>query len=170
MRAVFAIIAGLALTACGPDRVEAPSAPAAPNTASDTVSGKASELPPPPSVPDPADVPDRIQDIDFTSYSRDMARFIGLEVSENKGSAKDKIQSYFQPEKGAEGNAEYNFVELGGVGATVMIASATGLADDSLKAQELFAVFKDDTLVDYGMKIKCWRGETPDLWQTTPCA
>jgi len=148
----------LALTACGSKDVEAPVVPEV-----ETVEGF--EVVTPPEVPEIMNV----SDIDFSSYSLDLAKFVGLEIGEAKEISSQKIKAYFAPEKGAQGNATYEFSEFGAIGGYVMLSSSDGIADDSIKGQELYAVFKDEKLVTYGMKIKCWRGENKDNWQTDLC-
>jgi len=120
-------------------------------------------------LPEAPDIPQRIEDIDFASYSTDLARFSGLNKGDNKAAAIEAIHAFFKPEKGAKGQAAYTFLELGGLGGTVIIASADGLADDSVKARELYAVFRDDSLITYGMKVKCWRGDRSDVWIVDLC-
>ncbi len=110
-----------------------------------------------------------IAEIDFTAYSMALAKFVGLEIGESKSVSNDKIRAYFKPSKGAEGNAEYVFSEFRGEGGNVILATANGLADDSVKGEELYAVFKDDILITYGTRLKCWRADNPDIWSQTPC-
>ncbi len=110
-----------------------------------------------------------IEQIDFTAYSIELAQNVGLEIGEAKAASNEKIQTYFKPAKGAEGSAEYLFSELRGEGGNVILATSNGLADDSIKGEELYAVFKDDKLITYGLRQKCWRGDNPDIWQTQFC-
>jgi len=125
---------------------------------------------------EPAEIPastiediTKIEQIDFTAYSMDLAEHVDLEIGEAKAVSNEKIQTYFKPEKGAEGSAEYVFTELRGEGGNLILAASNGLADDSVKAEELYAVFKDDTLIIYGLRQKCWRGPNSDTWQKTIC-
>ena len=41
-----------------------------------------------------------LEDIDFASYSEDLAKFVGLENGEDRWAAIDKMRLYFAPEDG----------------------------------------------------------------------
>jgi len=47
----------------------------------------------------------RIQDIDFGSYSRDLAKWVGLELGESDQTVTPKIESYFSPQGGSVDDA-----------------------------------------------------------------
>lgn len=126
----------------------------------------------------------RITDIDFASYTQDIAKFVGLEIGEDFAASKTKMETYFVPGKGTsetavanerrEGPAETSFSTFGADGGTVIVADRFNMADDSVKAEQMYAISKkkadgSEILVDFGMKVKCWRSENPQIWRTTLC-
>jgi len=113
----------------------------------------------------------KVGEVDFESYSQDLARFVGLEIGESRLSATDKIRLYFIPEDGRIIRTTSSSFELPDGG--VLILGAAGLGDDSVKAEEVMAIFEGpegaQTLAAYGMKIKCYRGSNTTEWQTELC-
>ena len=113
-----------------------------------------------------------LEDIDFASYSEDLAKFVGLENGEDRWAAIDKMRLYFAPEDGQTilNTKTSSFDRPDG---SVMIFSASGFKDDSIKAQELFMIFAGDKdaqiLAAYGLKQKCHRGDNTTEWQTNLC-
>ena len=113
-----------------------------------------------------------LEDIDFTSYSENLAKSIGLEAGEDRWASIDKMRLYFAPEDGQTilNTKTSSFDRPDG---SVMIFSASGFKDDSIKAQELFMIFAGDkdaqTLAAYGLKQKCHRGDNTTEWQTNLC-
>lgn len=126
-------------------------------------------------VPQPLSGILRASDIDFGSYSRDLAKFVKLEIGEPMASAESKTLAYFTPKASGEGNVQFEMDKLQGyIGGQAFIATIDGLVDDSVKAEQLYAIGKKQvdenyTLVDYGMRVKCWRGENPNEWGTDLC-
>ena len=113
-----------------------------------------------------------LEDINFASYSEDLAKFVGLENGEDRCAAIDKMRLYFAPEDGQTilNTKTSSFDRPDG---SVMIFSASGFKDDSIKAQELFMIFAGDKdaqiLAAYGLKQKCHRGDNTTEWQTNLC-
>lgn len=174
MRALgFIPVSILALSACSQntsetrDVYDASSMPDVPRVAAVT---EGLEPPMPPVVPN-GDGITRLSDIDFASYSMDLAKPLNLEVGELKTSVEDKVHATFRPNKmpDGKGHMEYALTELKAEGGSVLLATAQGLADDSVKAQQLYVIFQEGVLVTYGMKVKCKRGETPNIWQNSVC-
>ncbi|MEE9348365.1 MAG: hypothetical protein V3U82_09220 [Robiginitomaculum sp.] len=135
-----------------------------------------------PDVPHGTALPDRTSDgsnppadIDYDSYSMDMAKFVGLEIGESHTSAVAKISTYFTPEALGEGKQQESSVSIyDRDGGSILLAISDGLMDDSVKGESLYAIFSKDedgaqTLVTYGLKAKCWRGENKDNWQIDLC-
>ncbi len=145
----------------------------------------------PPSVPTSADSPmpkvrnmpaaptigaANVSDIDFNNYSPALAGVIGLTEGESRLDAVDKIRLYFAPEAGTTilSTASATFERDDNA---VMLFSVKGLPDDSVSAQEVYAVFSgpggdakfNQTLAAYGMRIKCYRGSNTTEWQTDVC-
>lgn len=142
------------------------------------------EQPAPPSIEGgvPQELSDIRQpsDIDFGAYSKDLAKFVGLEIGMSMEKAEIEVLNYMAPEQGSEGKAVFEMDKFQGyVGGQAFVATIDGLADDSVKAQQLYAIGKKDTdkkegdetysLIDYGMRVKCWRGENTANWQAKPC-
>ena len=113
-----------------------------------------------------------LEDIDFSSYSEDLAKFIDLEVGENNWAAIDKMRLYYAPEDG-QTILQTKTSTFDRPDGSVMVYTVSDLKDDSVKAEELFMIFageKDSqTLAAYGIKIKCQRGPNTTQWQTKPC-
>jgi len=125
----------------------------------------------PPEIPTPPK-PLRLEDIDFSTYSESMAKFTGLEVGQSRVEAIDNIRLYFAPEEGDTiiQTSQSTFDREDG---SVMVFGASGLADDSVKAEELFLILTGpegaQTLQAFGSKIKCHRGDNTTEWQITNC-
>lgn len=138
--------------------IEAPSQPIASST----------NVPAPPTPPKSL----RLEDIDFTAYSEAMARFTGLEVGQSRIEAIDNVRLYFAPGEGADiiQTSQSIFEREDGA---VMVFSAAGLPDDSVKAEEIYLITTGaegaQTLQAFGSRIKCYRGENTTDWQTTNC-
>lgn len=126
----------------------------------------------------------RISDIDFDSYSKDLARFINLEMTEPLSSAVPKIERYFAPTGGNSADdakvgtqTETSFSSFDTEGGKVMVVERINMRDDSISAEQFYAIFKKfsdaEVLVDYGSKIKCRRnnkgGANTTQWQTELC-
>lgn len=166
MRAIVVSLAGLALVACGD---------IASNDNSDVpkiqeTSSQETEL----SVPLPPAPPKslRLEDIDFTTYSEELARFTGLEIGQSRVEAIDNIRLYFAPEDGSTimQTRQSSFERDDGA---VLIFGASGIADDSVKAEEIFLILtgpeNNQILQAFGSKIQCYRGENTTEWQNTVC-
>lgn len=171
---VFVLLSFLtmALIGCSPDSTLVPTSPDVPSVVAvpKAPAESRSDVPTPPQPNGDGIL--SLADIDFASYSLDLASFLNLSIGESKGSVEDKIHAVFKPRKDTEtesGHTEYSLTELKAEGGSVTVATAESLADDSVKAQQLYTIFKDDALVTYGMKIKCWRGDDTEDWQKTPC-
>ncbi len=176
------LLAVYSLSACSQavDSVEAPAVPQAVTPEVGQEAAKGHEKP-----QSSTDIL-RITDIDFPSYSRDLARFVGLELGQTMAEATTKIETYFTPTGGdmddmdeywdPDSNipkTESEFSTLGGEGGKVTVVERVNMKDDSVRDEQFYAIFKQSgeayTLADYGMKIRCYRGENTDEWQTELC-
>ena len=125
----------------------------------------------PPSTPVVAS-PQSVDDIDFGQYSRELANFTDLRQGQSRIAAIDVVRLLFAPEEGANiiKTASSTFELDGGA---VMLLSADGMADDSVRAQEFYLIFEGDKdaqkLADYGLRVKCYRGENVTNWQKEVC-
>ncbi len=153
MKKLGFIISLLALSACGQASVDSSDVSGAPAT---------------PETPKSL----ALEDIDFSSYSEGLAKFIDLKVGESNWAAIDKMRLYFAPDDG-QTILQTKTSTFDRPDGSVMVYAVSGLKDDSVKAQELFMIFagkKDSqTLAAYGVKIKCQRGPNTTQWQTQPC-
>ena len=165
----LAVITALFLTACS----QQPETPAAVDAPLPLGTLEA------PATPDSATGIMRIADIDFASYSRSLAKTVGLEIGEPMSTVTPKIETYFSPQGGgSEGDSlrektETEFSTFGAQGGKVTLVERVNVKDDSVKAEQFYAIFKAKgegfILADYGMKVKCYRGENTLNWQTALC-
>jgi len=124
-----------------------------------------------PSTP-PAPKSLTLEDIDFDGYSQDLAKFTGLKEGQSRGEAVDNIRLYFAPEQGSQiiSTSQSTFERDDGA---VLLFSASGLPDDSVKAEEIYLIVSGEvgsqTLAAFGSRIKCHRGENTKEWQTALC-
>lgn len=113
-----------------------------------------------------------LEDIDFGSYSKDLAKFTGLKEGQSRGEAVDNVRLYFAPEDGSAmiSTSHSKFERDDGA---VLLFSASGLPDDSVKAEEIYLIVSGakgaQTLEAFGSRIKCHRGENITEWQTALC-
>jgi len=163
------LISAVVLTACSqqPETPKVPDAPAGSTAV--------------PSAPDSATGIMRIADIDFASFSRSLAKVVELELGDSMSTTTPKIESFFSPQGGSVEDAgdstrtktETEFSTFGAEGGKVTLVERVNIKDDSVKAEQFYAIFKAKDegfiLADYGMKIKCHRGDNTTQWQTALC-
>ena len=105
-------------------------------------------------------------------YSAELASFTDLKIGQSRIAAIDVVRLLHAPEQGAKiiKTSSTEFKVHGGV---VMLLSASGLADDSVHAEEFFLIFEGEgtaqKLAAFGLRVKCARGENTAQWQKTPC-
>lgn len=118
----------------------------------------------------------KVDDIDFTAYSAELAQTVGLIDGESRLDAIDKIRLYFAPEPGTNMvNLTSSTFEMDD--GSVMLFARNNLPDDSVFAEEVYAVFSgpgetnkfNQTLAAYGLRIKCRRGDNKMEWTTDRC-
>jgi hypothetical protein len=110
--------------------------------------------------------------LDPADYSKDLARFIPIEVGMDRYLAKDELLLHYNSEpisENPEARAKVSSNEQMVDGATLFVIRRSGMADDSLAAEETFALFDDGVLVDFGSRFQCRRGDTPNQWTTNLC-
>jgi hypothetical protein len=161
MKTALTITSAIILVACGAKSVDAPSTTEAQKAMSETT-------PAVPSMPKSL----TLEDIDFNAYSKALAKFTGLKEGQSRGEAVDNVRLYFAPEGGNTIISTSQSTIERDDGA-VLIFSASGLPDDSVKAEEIYLIVSGEvgsqTLAAYGSKIKCHRGENTTEWQAKPC-
>ncbi|MGB6231234.1 MAG: hypothetical protein WBF53_14025 [Litorimonas sp.] len=112
-------------------------------------------------------MPDAGFALDPSDYSRDLARFIPIDVGMERYLATDELLLYYnrEPESGAKVSSSERMID----GATLFVIRRSGLADDSLAAEETFALFDAGQLVDFGSRLQCRRGANANQWTTELC-
>lgn len=150
------------LMGCGQQATETPALPEAPKVERDAAT------PPTPQMPKSL----ALEDIDFDSYSKALAKWTGLKEGQSRGEAVDNVRLYFAPEDGNTiiSTSQSTFEREDGA---VLIFGAKGLPDDSVKAEEIYLILSGEkgaqTLAAFGSRIKCHRGENTTEWTTTLC-
>jgi hypothetical protein len=110
--------------------------------------------------------------LDPSDYSRDLARFIPVEIGMDRYLAKDELLLHYNSEpisENLEARAKVSSNEQMIDGATLFVIRRSGMADDSISAEETFALFDGDVLADFGSRIQCRRGDAPNQWTTELC-
>ena len=109
---------------------------------------------------------------DFTlnpsDYSIDLASLIPIEVGMDRYAATDELLLYYNAS--ADNASKVSSSERQVDGATLFVIRRSGLEDDSIAAEETYALFEQDLLVAFGSRQQCRRGETPNIWTTELCA
>ena len=180
MRGLFLIFAAAGLTACNVDTgLSEPGAsqpqldqgvtdPNDPNIVTQGVIGLTPDAPKLPAG--------KVDDIDFKAYAPSLASHIGLIEGEARLDSIDKIRLYFAPEPGTNiANLTSSTFELDD--GSVMIFARHAIPDDSVSAEEVYAVFSgpggaekfNQKLAAFGLRVKCRRGEKPEEWTTELC-
>jgi len=101
-------------------------------------------------------------------FSQDMASPMGLEIGMDRDSAEVEVRSYFGARASAGQIPVFKSKTLSD-GAFEIIATRNGLQDDSVKSEQVLVHFADDVLVEFGMRVKCYRSNNPDEWTKEPC-
>lgn len=153
---------GMILAACGSQTVEVPL------VSENPIATVEPTTPATPQMPKSL----ALEDIDFDSYSKALAKWTGLKEGQSRGEAIDNVRLYFAPEEGNSiiSTSQSIFEREDGA---VLIFGAKGLPDDSVKAEEIYLILSGEkgaqTLAAYGSRIKCHRGENTTEWTTTLC-
>lgn len=170
MRAFFFIPAIAILSACAGETPAEPPVPTAPISATADLP-RVVDMPAAPTVS-----ASKLEDIDFKAYSPALAGIVGLTEGETRLESIDKIRLFLAPGPGQRiiSTASVTFERDDGA---VLLFTNKDLPDDSVKAQEIYAVFSgpggdakfNQTLAAYGMRVKCRRGANTTEWQTDLC-
>jgi len=159
----LSICCGVVLVACGGNETKTVETPEVPKVSESTNYGSGTEAPEAPSY--------ELKSADLTGYSYDISKYTGIDVGEPMDVAVEKIQKYLTPD-GENVSVTWETQDKGH-GIKIFSGLATNLADDSVKDQEIKAIFKKDDdefwLIEHGGRIKCWRGENKDQWTTELC-
>lgn len=122
-----------------------------------------------PFVPGTPVMPDADKALDPMDYSRELARFIPIELGMDRYLVTDELLLYFNSQNEGAERAKVSSNERTIDGATLFVIRRSGLPDDSIAAEETFALFDNGVLVDFGSRQQCYRGETPNEWTTELC-
>ena len=170
--ALIAVVLGLGVgfyfaVSGGKDDKEPPAEPMSVSAPASASNAAASSVPLPPM---PKSL--TLEDIDFNAYSKELAKFTGLKEGQSRGEAVDNVRLYFAPENGSAmiSTSQSKFEREDGA---VLLFSASGLPDDSVKAEEIYLIVSGEkgvqTLAAFGSRIKCHRGENTTEWQADFC-
>ena len=116
-----------------------------------------------------------LEDIDFNSYSQELAGAFGLEIGETRLDSIDKIRLYFSPEPGTNmvNMTSSTFERDDG---SVMLFARNNIPDDAIFSEEIYAVFSgskankfNQKLAAYGLRQKCRRGDKANECTTELC-
>ena len=121
-----------------------------------------------PVVPGTLVMPTRFPALNPGDYSREMACFVPIEVGMSRYAVKDELLLYYNSE--ARSGSKVSATECNVYGDVIFVIHRSGLKDASLAAEEPFARFVDDALVDFGTRIQYRRGDTAKDWTTDLCS
>ena len=121
-----------------------------------------------PVVPETSVMPTRFPALNPGDYSREMACFVPIEVGMSRYAVKDELLLYYNSE--ARSGSKISATECNVHVDVIFVIHRSGLKDASLAAEEPFARFADDALVDFGTRIQCRRGDTAKDWTTELCS
>ena len=118
-------------------------------------------------APGAAVLPDDLLALDPSDYTVRLAERIPVKLGMDRFAAKDEFLVYYNT--GVGPSVRVSMTEKLVEGATLFVIRRTGLRDDSVSAEESFAVFDAGVLAAYGSRVKCARGADPDAWVTELC-
>jgi len=165
-------LGALILAACGgigPDSPTPPEAPAPPSTTTDA--GDLILPPTPPETSDGAGVPP-LSEVDYTM--RDISE-LGLTGEENMADIGALLEAKFGIDLEGEGNPSQSLRIVEDGANVTIVFEVEGFTDDSVKGEQhvVEAFLPAGTwtpVTGYGVRHKCWRGNTPDVWTKKPCS
>ncbi len=120
-----------------------------------------------PVVPGTPVMPAGLPALNPNDYSRDLARFVPIELGMARYAAKDELLLYYNSDAGS--GSKVSSTERTVDGDMIFVIRRSGLKDDSLAAEETYAKFTDDVLVGFGSRIQCRRGDKANEWTTDLC-
>jgi len=104
----------------------------------------------------------------MADFSKELANAIGLSFGLDRDTAEAEIRTYFGTTASSGAIPIFNTKVLAD-GEFELLATRNGLSDDSVKAEQLLAQFSDGVLIDYGMRVKCYRAANADEWTMELC-
>ncbi|MGB6318644.1 MAG: hypothetical protein WBG08_08385 [Litorimonas sp.] len=122
-----------------------------------------------PAAPGTPVMPDANVAFDPSAYSETLAVGPALETGMDRYAATDALLLHYNDQAEGETRAKVSSSERRVDGATLFVIRRSGLADDSIAAEETYALFDAETLVAFGSRQQCRRGDTPNSWTTELC-
>lgn len=98
----------------------------------------------------------------------------GLEIGMESGEAINLIEALMKPET-QDGNQSYSMrLTPETANGFTLLAVSDNILDDSVKAQEVTAIFTPGqrvafVLSEYSVRVKCYRNANEEAWQTNAC-
>lgn len=120
-----------------------------------------------PQTPGTPVMPSGLARIDSEDYSKELARFIPIELGMDRYAVIDELRLYYGAD--ASVSSRISSTEQQVDDDLIVMFRRSGLEDDSVAAEETFARFTDDMLIDFGSRIQCYRGENANEWTTDLC-
>jgi len=105
----------------------------------------------------------------MADFSQMLAAPLGLEVGMDRDTAEAEIRGFFGT-TASSGQIPIFQSKILADGEFEIVATRNGLADDSVKSEQVVVRFSDDILIEYGMRVKCYRSANPDNWTTEICS
>ena len=104
----------------------------------------------------------------MADFSQTLAAPLGLEVGMDRDWAEAEIRGYFGTTASTGQIPIFQSKTLAD-GEFEILATRNGLADDSVKSEQVIARFSDGILTDYGMRVACYRAKDPSKWTKKAC-
>lgn len=105
---------------------------------------------------------------DMRDFSKGLAASLGLEEGMDRDTVEAEVRSYFGTTASSGQIPIFQSKTLAD-GEFEIVATRNGLADDSVKSEQVIVKFSDDVLIEYGMRVKCYRAPNPDDWTNKVC-
>ncbi len=104
-------------------------------------------------------------------FDHDLAKFVGLNTGESLEQSEEKIHAVF---KAYDGHATPLDISMDALTVDAdwkqVLVTQDGLMDGTVTGQQLLAIFDEsDTLISYGIRIKCHSETGTSDWQTALC-
>lgn len=101
-------------------------------------------------------------------FSKELAAHLGLEIGMERDWAEAEIRGYFGTTASTGQIPVFQSKTLADGGFEI-VATRNGLADDSVRSEQVIAIFSDNILIDYGKRVACYRAPNPKAWTKELC-
>jgi len=105
---------------------------------------------------------------DMADFSKRLARPLKLSEGMDRDTVEAQMRSYFGTAASSGSIPVFNSKVLAD-GEFEILATRDGLAGDRVKSEQAIVQFSDDVLIEYGMRVKCYRAPNPDEWMAKRC-